>query len=138
MVKGLIAPEAQLRLPESPDFQNNVAEGEVLAVGLDRRQTFYVYAELLKPGKGSRQVREVQKLKTVTRRYLTAESAEETQRRAARAADKALEAAVEIAFEHLYRLRAEKTPFNRVFISTQGDTGAAGKDPARLDYFWPK
>jgi hypothetical protein len=105
------------------------------AMGSERRQTLYVHVELLKPGKGKRPVCEVEKLKTITKFYRVANLADETQRRANRARDKAIEAAVEIAFDCLYKLQDKGIAFKRVFISQLGDVQKAKRDLDALEYF---
>jgi hypothetical protein len=122
-------PDSEIREPESSEnAQKRHSETTSAA--------FYAYVELLESGKGNRPVKVVKKLKRCAWRYKVAPGDEaETQRRAARAEAKALEAAVEIAGEALYRLRNEKTPFTRVFISTLGDMPAGRQDRTSLNYF---
>ena len=128
---GQIIPEAKIRPLKSPETHNKRDE----KAGLERRQTFYVYVELLKPGQEKRPVCGVEKLKIVTRLYRTADTTEETQNRADRARDKALEEAVEIACNAMHRLRNERAPFTRVFVSVFESVAAAQKDRNTFSYY---
>jgi hypothetical protein len=112
-------PLDQIEALESPKNTQN-ANDDRLSV------SFYVYVELPEPGNGNRQKKIAKKLRRCTRRYTVA---------AGRARDKALEQAAEIACTYLYRLRDEGVRFNRVFVSTLGDTQAARRDPDSLDYY---
>lgn len=133
--KGKIPQVPQVKRFREAKNAARMAQGAFFSPGLQRRKTFYVYVELLSQSESNRATRKVKKVETITRTYRTASSSTETQERADRARDKALEAAIETACDYLYRLETENTPVSRFFVSELGDTAKAKQDTCTLEYF---
>lgn len=121
---------------KSPEIAVNPHQGlseNSFTVVSERRVTFYLYAEMLEPGKGNKPVKNVVRAGKVSRKYMTGINDSY-----ARVYLGAFEQAVQVACDHLYRLKAEGKRFSRVFISQFEEAQKAKQDPGCFNYSFEK